>query len=445
MPDGTCSVDGTAADCATAGGEFDPTGICDCEAFGACCRDGECSTEYVSDCTGAGAVYQGDGIACAPDLCAIGACCADDGTCEDLKVASECPAGNHVFTTGRSCGVTTCPGQCCAPNGTCTWVSEAVCAAQGGKFDPDGVCDGTCVPFGACCLEGECTLESASACTMDGGIYQGDETACVQELCAVGTCCAADGSCADLKVASECQDEFDEFSAGKLCGAITCRPRGACCLPDDSCEIYSEQACIDAFGVWQGPGVGCSACTAICIVASDPPTGAIDARTPDGGWTSIEITFSGNASGLTEADFEVTQKTAGSAAVPFPGTVTVTPDSMDNTVVVLTLDDQILPGAWTSFKHTGSGTSTCLGYLSADAGQDRVSGVDDIGALVDCLNEVAGPCEAWVCDIDRLGSCTGADLARLIDLLNGAGAFGIWDGATIDADSPCVADPPCVP
>ena len=52
----------------------------------------------------------------------------------------------------------------------------------------------------------------------------------------------------------------------------------------------------------------------------------------------------------------------------------------------------------------------------------------DIGVLIDCLSD--GPCAPWQCDIDRLGGCTGADLERLIDLLNNAGAYSGWEGAT---------------
>ena len=57
----------------------------------------------------------------------------------------------------------------------------------------------------------------------------------------------------------------------------------------------------------------------------------------------------------------------------------------------------------------------------------------DIGSLIDCcLNETCTPTWGiYSCDIDRSGKVGAADLLRLIDLLNGAGAFDEWMGSGI--------------
>ena len=68
-----------------------------------------------------------------------------------------------------------------------------------------------------------------------------------------------------------------------------------------------------------------------------------------------------------------------------------------------------------------------MGYLPADAGQDGVSAAGDINALINAINLVPGlDLPIYAADINRSGVTTGADILRLIDLLNGAGDFNPW-------------------
>jgi hypothetical protein len=93
----------------------------------------------------------------------------------------------------------------------------------------------------------------------------------------------------------------------------------------------------------------------------------------------------------------------------------------------LNLQGPIHPGNWTCFRlgPEGAGQQACLGYLPGDVGADRVSEAADIQALIDHLNG-AVPIPVPSCDADRNGECSVRDILRVIDLLNGAGAFDPW-------------------
>lgn len=167
------------------------------------------------------------------------------------------------------------------------------------------------------------------------------------------------------------------------------------------------------------------------IVSSDPPNNAIDARqpsNPDGsnpdGWSSIAITFSGDVSTLVPADFTVSEE-GGDGIVP---TITSVTDQGGNTVLV-ELDSFIEPGAWTTFTHDASGTSTRLGYLPGDVNSDQVSTVGDVLALIDAINGVELP--EYSTDIDRSGETGAGDVLREIDLLNGADQLDVWNFETL--------------
>ncbi len=122
--------------------------------------------------------------------------------------------------------------------------------------------------------------------------------------------------------------------------------------------------------------------------------------------------------GLASGDFTVVAGT--------PGISNVVIDSVASTATVR-LTDKITPGEWTCIEHTSSATQWCMGYLPADASQDGFSAASDINALIDSINLVAGRIlPSYATDINRSGVTTGADILRLIDLLNGAGDFTPW-------------------
>ncbi|MFQ5413150.1 MAG: FG-GAP repeat protein [Phycisphaerae bacterium] len=167
------------------------------------------------------------------------------------------------------------------------------------------------------------------------------------------------------------------------------------------------------------------------IVSSDPPDGAIDARQPsepDGsnadGWDAIAVTFTGDTSALTPADFVVTLDPPGAAP-------SITEVSAAGDTITLTFDSFIPVAAWTIVTHTESDTSVRIGYLPADVNNDRMSNANDILALIDALNGVGEPLAAYQTDIDRGGASNPNDILRTIDLLNGAGDYDEFLGASL--------------
>ena len=181
-------------------------------------------------------------------------------------------------------------------------------------------------------------------------------------------------------------------------------------------------------------GALAEATTRIAVVSSSPPDGAIDARIPHPvddpetgfGWDSVDITFTCHGvNSITSADLSITEE--GGDGVP-PGIRDLT--VLANDTLRITLDAPLEPRAWTVFEHVASGASISLGFLPADVDGNGTSNVSDVLALVDCLGGV-GPCAPWQCDIDRRGVCAGADLQRLLDLLNGAGAADAYAGAML--------------
>ncbi len=252
-------------------------------------------------------------------------------------------------------------------------------------------------------------LLTIHGCVLDSECSDGNE--CTQDTCNAG-------ACSNLPVDAACDD-------GNECTVDTCDTMRGCINDgtgvmercDDADNCTTEDACRgDAAGTCRG---------LLTLLFSMPPNGAIDARiahpiddanTPLT-WRSLTLTFCESPDGVTPEQFTVMQKPAGHAAMPGPAVVSVTPTG-GNTAEI-TLAEPIAAGAWT--RITFNGVSTCIGSVPGDADQDGLVDSADIGALIACLN--SGACDPWVCDVDRLGDCTGADLTTLVDLLNAAGTF----------------------
>jgi len=217
------------------------------------------------------------------------------------------------------------------------------------------------------------------------------------------------------------QGDFDNDGVGDACD--NCR-----------CLANADQADVDEDSV----GDACE--SALSIVSSFPPNGAIDARytqEQDGtgryGWTQIDIMLSGDAASPVADDFTLTEL-GGDGALPAILSLVVTGAN----TVQLTLDDRIEPGARTVVTHKASCTQTCLGYLPGDADGNGASGASDVLAIIDQLNGVWDPpMEPWQCDVDRSGVCNAADVLAVIDLLNGAGSFTRWNNRSLP---PCPVD-----
>lgn len=222
---------------------------------------------------------------------------------------------------------------------------------------------------------------------------------------------------ADGDGALACSNDGNPCTSGE-----DCLPGGECLAPE---VLLPTPALIGEPGKVQALSIG-----VLTLVASSPPSGAIDARQtsdPDGsdpaGWDTVDMTFDGAATAVTPSDFTVTS-TSGAA----PTVTGVTPNGNVATVQLSTF---IPAGAWTTITHTPSNTSTRLGYLPGDVTADRTSSPLDILALIDFLNGIGIARPEWSTDLDRSAQTNPADILRLIDLLNGAGALEPWNGATL--------------
>ncbi|MFH1108254.1 MAG: S8 family serine peptidase [Planctomycetota bacterium] len=169
------------------------------------------------------------------------------------------------------------------------------------------------------------------------------------------------------------------------------------------------------------------------IVSSSPPSGAVDARKPtdpDGsntyGWQVLDLTFTVYASLQTPADFTVSQDGGVGVAPPVTGVA-----ATDDRHTTLTLDAIIGMRAWTTVQHVFSGTLVRLGYLPADVNGSGISDANDVTALATALSGGGPSRPIWSLDIDRSEAVTPADLLEVVDLLNGAGAYETFLGATL--------------
>jgi hypothetical protein len=105
-----------------------------------------------------------------------------------------------------------------------------------------------------------------------GGTYLATVTACEAtcipcdaELPPTGACCYPDGSC-DIGTEDECTTGGGIYQGDDVtCAEADCPlpPTGACCLPDGSCEDLTEGDCADSGGVYYGDGTSCA--------VDDPP------------------------------------------------------------------------------------------------------------------------------------------------------------------------------
>ena len=97
----------------------------------------------------------------------------------------------------------------------------------------------------------------------------------------------------------------------------------------------------------------------------------------------------------------------------------------------LTLARPMTVGAVTTLTYTSDAGSVTTGAFVAHPGNangDTQTTSLDILAVIDYLNEVAAPpWGLYGTDINHDGSFGPTDILRLIDLLNGADAFDVWN------------------
>jgi hypothetical protein len=80
------------------------------DGVGRCCLDGDCRVVSEDDCTRGGGDYAGDCTTCVPNDCpgAPGACCLPEGGCESLKLGACDEAGGAFQGEGVECECDTC-------------------------------------------------------------------------------------------------------------------------------------------------------------------------------------------------------------------------------------------------------------------------------------------------------------------------------------------------
>lgn len=95
----------------------------------------------------------------------------------------------------------------------------------------------------------------------------------------------------------------------------------------------------------------------------------------------------------------------------------------------LTLDRPIPIQHWLCFARSDE-SSTCIGILPGDVDGNGVANVEDVEFSIATL-DASSAHSLYSVDTDRSGTHTAEDALRLMDLLNGAGAFTPWLNAQI--------------
>jgi|CXWL01.1.fsa_nt_gi hypothetical protein len=151
------------------------------------------------------------------------------------------------------------------------------------------------------------------------------------------------------------------------------------------------------------------------IESSDPPNGAVDGRIllssagkHDPVWSTVMLQFNADVGDATAADFEVQD---GSKTPP-----KITRVETSGSQVLITLDQGIRTGSWTTIKHKGSGSVTRIGRLSGDVSNDGRTDSDDLMVLIRGLNG-ATSLPLYRGDLDADGNVGARDALQMIDLL----------------------------
>ncbi len=172
-----------------------------------------------------------------------------------------------------------------------------------------------------------------------------------------------------------------------------------------------------------------------CVVWTDPDKCIIDPgqpREPDDatkqGWTSMDFGFraTDELATVTAIQFEASRVPENPAVPPW-GIDHIEVNNIDKVVTVV-FDNPATPGRWNCIEWRPRDQKFCFGYLPGDFTNDRATALNDITRLIDHLTGVTPlpPEQYFRCDINRSGACTGADLLRVIDVLNGGSPYTRW-------------------
>lgn len=155
-------------------------------------------------------------------------------------------------------------GACCLPTG-CEIMLQADCLAAGGTYKGDGsTCQtaGCPTPTVPCCFQatGGCLNLSLTDCMNAGGIAGPVGVSCTGYVCfPKGACCLPDGTCQDNLSPEQCTQLGGTFQGdGTACATTNCPlPKGACCFSNGFCLELTEADCLAAGAAWMGLNTSC--------------------------------------------------------------------------------------------------------------------------------------------------------------------------------------------
>ena len=202
---------------------------------GACCTySGLCEQTTFDSCYG---FFHGEGTTCGNTLSSIckipGVCCikTDTGVYQEVLTCFECIGftGAQTKFGGRysTPQTTNCSllfdnkGACCKNNGQCEELTESECKTLDGYYqgsgiscvDPDGnkICSSG---IGPCCIEGNCSIKTWSDCFASNGLYLGSGKTCSNFTCPKTVSCLGYINGVPIKCGSE-------FAGGIVAGTYT--------------------------------------------------------------------------------------------------------------------------------------------------------------------------------------------------------------------------------
>ena len=431
--------------------------VTDCQVIPpeACCFLGNGCDDLLPDtCTAQGGIPQGEGTSCATAECPR-ACCFGDTSCEDLE-PSECVSqGGTPWSVGTSCATVTCPPEDervinitfdtpVNPNAVCpgsTFEVTVQLSSLNGDLE-----DLRLLQFASHLSSGNLTLNSITwdlqVTSMDLYILDSDLSDPYQVFSAAYSgVSSVPGYIVDLDGTPQTVARLNVTYQG---GDATLNVLGSAANEPDL-AVWFRAGFESVASYWQSNGGVAGgtltfhegSCADLHIVSSDPGDGWIDARRPtdpDGtgvfGWSAVDITFDGDASGLTPADFTTSETCdAGACDGVAPSVAGV---GGAGAALTVTLDRPIDPVAWTTIAMVGGDASDVvrLGYLPADADASLMANANDIIEVVDAVTSGG---ELYHCDIDRSGAITANDIVELVNLLNGAGGYDAYYGQALPA------------
>ena len=224
-----------------------------CQNPYSCCKDGLCLGEYSRiQCEeflgGISVAGQCGYVDCCSTTNYIGACCREDGICEDAASSGDCILPDIFHGHGSRCAEINCcnesedipVGFCCLADGTCTQATQEDCVEEqnglwGGNGSP---CPADC--RGSCCLSGgACASKTSQQCQADGGLFGGPGSDCT-DTCK-GKCCLA-GGCQNITL-EQCTNSSGTWAGLGSCVPSACGPNGACCLAG-GCQNTNQTWCL---------------------------------------------------------------------------------------------------------------------------------------------------------------------------------------------------------